>query len=132
MNEEQKEWSKKYTASIATKEFLRIGCAIMLWVFLGAALALASDLAGYSWGPIIFGVFLMMMFIFPFAAPSSKAMYPLLRKILGNENLPTKSMPRSTVKIRREPLPWWGYLLGIWHWVMILFILFIVLKWYFR
>src|SRR5574342_694199 len=114
MNDEQKEWSKQYTSNIGAKEFLRLGCAIMLWVFIGVGVSLIFELLGYSVHNIVFGTFFIILFVLPFVAYSRKPAYSLLRKILGNENLPREPYPRSNMKITRPPRPWWSYLPGIW------------------
>src|SRR5689334_6688772 len=113
MNDKQKAWNRQYTSNIGTKEFVRLGCAIMLWIFIGIGVSFAFELAGYSASGMAFGIFIIILFVFPFIAYSRKSTYSLLRKILGNENLPIEPMPRSTVKLQREPRPWWAYLPGI-------------------
>lgn len=95
MDDEQKRWSAQYTANIGVREFLRLFCAIMLWVLIGVGTSIVFDLAGYSFGSIIISIFIIMMFVFPFFAVSRKPTYLLLRKILGNESLPKEPYPRS-------------------------------------
>ena len=118
MEQQRKKWLAQYAANIGAQEFLRLGCAILLWIFIGLGLTVPFALAGYSNRFLIFVIFFIMLFMFPFIAYSRKPMYWLLRKILGNENLPTEPMPPSTMKIRRQPLPWYSYLPGIWGWLM--------------
>lgn len=132
MNEEQTRWRNQFVSNIGIKEILKLGCAIMVWIFIGAGIAIAFALGGYSWSSIIFGIFLITMFFFPFVVHSSKPLYILTRKILGNENLPLEPYPSSKVKTPHQPLPWWGYLLAIWHYLLLLLILFIILKWYLK
>ena len=128
MNDEQKEWYKQYSSNLGAKEILRLGCAIILWIFIGLGISTPLALAGYSNSFIIFVIFFIMLFVFPSIAYSRKPMYSLLRKILGNKNLPIEPMPHSTMKILRQPLPWYGYLPGIWGWLMGLALLFAVIR----
>ena len=128
MDEEQKEWRKRYTSNIGAKEVLRLGCAMILWIFIGVGMSVLFASRGYSNSFIFFVIFFIMLFVFPFIAYSREPMYSLLRKILGNENLPIEPMPRSTMKIPRQPLPWWAYLPGIWGWLMGLALLYAVIR----
>jgi hypothetical protein len=126
MNDEQKIWSRQYASSIGTKEFIRVGCAIIIWIFLGIGLTLAFHLTGYSADSAIFNIFFIAMFAFQFVATRWKPAYSLLRKILGNENLPIEPYPRTISKTLNEPRPWWSYLPGIWFLILELVILYII------
>jgi hypothetical protein len=128
MDEKQKEWNRQYTSNINGTESLRLGCAIMVWVLIGVGASLALDLAGYSGGSIIFGIFLIVMLVFPFIAISRRPTYMLLRKILGNENLPEQPYPGPATKIQHQSLPWWAYSPGIWGWLMGLALLYAVIR----
>lgn len=128
MDEEQKERSKQYSSNIGTIEILRLGCAVMIWIFIGMGVSFVFYLAGYSNSSIIFAIFLVMLFVFTFISRSRKPTYLLLRRILGNKNLPAEPMPRSTVKIHFKPRPWWGYLSGFWNWVLFLLLLYAVIR----
>ncbi|HXD09402.1 MAG TPA: hypothetical protein VN653_05005 [Anaerolineales bacterium] len=128
MNDEQKEWYKQYSSNLGAKEILRLGCAIMLWIFIGLGISTSFALAGYSNSSIIIVIFFIMLFVFPSIAYSRKPMYSLLRKILGNKILPVEPMPHSTMKIPRQPLAWYGYLPGIWGWLMGLALLYAVIR----
>ena len=128
MDEKQKEWYQQYSSNIGAKEILRLGCAIMLWIFIGLGISVPIAFAGYSNGFMIFVIFFIILLLSPFIAYSRKPIYSLLRKILGNENLPMEPMPRSTMKIPRQPLPWYGYLPGIWGWLMGLALLYAVIR----
>ena len=132
MDEEQKAWSKQYASNIGTKEILRLGCAIMTWIFIGVGVGLAFDLVGYSYSSIIFVIFLVMLFVFPFIAPSRKPTYSLLRKILGNKNLPPEPFPGKLIKLQSQPRPWWSYLSGIWFLLLDLIILYIIIRYFFK
>src|SRR5512138_1975841 len=102
MNEEQKRWSDQYSSSVGAKEFLRLSCAVLLWSFILIAISILFALAGYSSSIMnwVFSTILVFsIFICPLIALRSKSGYALLRKILGNENLPKEPYPRSTVKI---------------------------------
>jgi len=128
MNEERNKWSKQLSSNFGAKEFLRFGCAVMIWLFIGLAISIPIGVAGYSWASMIFVIFLSTILVFPFVTRRWKPAYSLLRKILGNKNLPSEPMPYSIVKIPRQPLPWWGYLFGIWFLLLDLLILYIILK----
>ena len=133
MNEEQKKWSSQYTSNIGGREFLRLGCAIGSWILILVGLTIVFGFVGLSskFTGLLFGTILVISFgLFPFIARSWGPGYSLVRRILGNQNLPEEPYPRSTAKIPRPPLAWWGYLLAIWHWLLLLVILFILLKWY--
>lgn len=122
MDEEQKEWHQIYSASIGASEFLRFGCFFLFWIFSGVALAITFN------NFAILVIFFITLFIFAIVAPRWRPAYFLLRKIVGNENLPTEPMPRTTTKRPRQPLPWYGYLPSIWGWLMFLLLLYIILK----
>jgi hypothetical protein len=128
MNERQKEWSRQYTSNIGAKEFLRLCCAIMAWVFVGVGISISLELAGYSGGSLIISVFIVAMFVFPFVAFSGRSTYTILRKILGNENVPKGPFPRFPTKIPREPRPWWSYLSGLWFTLMTLITFYFAFK----
>jgi hypothetical protein len=132
MNDEQKAWSRQYTANTGAKEILRWGCAIMVWIFIGTGVSVALELAGYSGGSIIMSVFVIVMFVFPLTGFSRRSTYLFLRKILGNENLPTEPFPRSSIKIPREPRPWWSYLPGLWFTLMTLIALYFAFKYFLK
>ncbi len=128
MNEEQKKWSRQYSSNFGAKEFLRLGCAIIIWLLIGIGISIAFDLAGYSWGSIVIAIFFIAMFTFAFTAYSRKSSYLLLRKIIGNDSFPQEPYPRSTVKTPRQPLPWLYYVLAIWRWILALFVLYFIIK----
>lgn len=122
MNEEQKEWYRRYSTSFGVREFIRFGCAFFIWMFLGVALTIIFR------SSTMLTLFLIIPFLFAIVAQRWKPAYLLLRKKWGNENLPLEPMPRSTVKIHRQPLPWYGYLPGIWGWLILLLLLYIIWK----
>jgi len=131
MDEERRKWLAQYAANIGAREVLRLGCAIITGIFISGGISTALDLAGYSNSFIISAIFFIIMFVFAFIAKSRKPMYSLLRKILGNENLPTEPMPRSPMKISHQPRPWWSYLPGIWFLLLDLIILYIIIRHFF-
>ena len=123
MNEEQKEWYRRYWASFGVREFLRFGCVFFIWMSIGVALTFMFR------SSTMLTLFLIIPFLFAIVTQRWKPAYFLLRKIWGNENLPLEPMPRSTVKTHCQPLPWYGYLPGIWGWLMLLLLLYIIWKW---
>lgn len=135
MNEEQAKWRQQYTSNIGMKEFLRLGCAISSWILTLILLAIVFGFAGISsklTGLFLAIVMIAPLFVFPFIAHSWKPGYLLIRRILANENLPKEPYPKSRASMASEPRPRWIYMLGIWHWLLILIIVFIILKWYFQ
>ena len=129
MNEEQMKWEKQFWTNFGGRAFFRFSCFVGIWILLAVVLSLffhSSELIS----TLLFTAFLVSLFAFAVFSRGWKPAYLFLRKVLGNENLPIEPMPRPTVKIPRGRLPWWGYLLGIWHWFLLLLVLFIVLKWY--
>jgi len=131
MGEERKEWFEQFNRNFGVREILRFGCAIVIWIILGAALGVAFEIAGYSAGGYIFVFFLLMLFMFPPLAYGWKPTYRLFRIILANENLPIQPPPRSTIKTVRPPLPRWYYLLVIWRWILGLLVLYFMTRYFF-
>src|SRR6202142_3790368 len=121
MDDEQKK-SYKHSSSSGAKEFARVGSAIIVWQFIGVAIALAIALPGKNekLSDITIAIFTLSIFVFPFLSRWWRPADSLLRAIAGNENLPTEPMPRSTIIILRQPRPWWSDLPGIWGWLMLL------------
>ena len=128
MDEQQKEWQKQYTTNFGAKELLRLGCAIIIWIFVGGGISIAFDFAGYAASFVVLSIFFIVIFVFASFAKSCKPGYSLLRKILGNENLPNEPYPPSSIKAVRAPRPWWSYLPGLWGWLLLLLLLYIILK----
>ena len=127
MNEERNKWSKQFSSNVGARELLRLGCFIVIWMLLAGALSsifYTSQLIQL----LLFTIFLISLFAFAIVSQTWKPAYSLLRKIVGNKNLPSEPMHPSTVKIPRQRLPWWGYLFGIWFLLLDLLILYIILK----
>ncbi len=126
MDEKQNEWLKQFWTNHGLKEFVRLGVAITIWMFVVILLAITFD------NSIFAAIFLLSLFVLPFLALRWKPGYLVYRNILGNENLPTEPMPRSTVKVHRQALPWWSYLPGIWFGLMALIALYFAIKYLLR
>jgi len=122
MDDKQKEWYRQYSVSFGVREFFRFGCVFFIWMLIGIALTFMFR------SSTILTIFLVIPFIFAIVGRQWKPAYFLLLKIWGNENLPAEPMPRSTMKIPRQPLPWYGYLPGIWGWLMGLALLYAVIR----
>lgn len=120
MDNEQKEWKRQYYANLASREFFRLACAIALWLLTGIALTLVFK------NRIFFDLFFITMFVFPFIAHWWKPAYLILRKILGNKNLPSELMPRNF--INSQPRTWWSYLPSLWWVLVLLLLLYAILK----
>ena len=136
MNEEQKKWTEQAARNFGGREFLRFGCAIMLWVLIWIAVLVTLIYEGLKPAPfisIIFGAIASIpLFLLPFVARSWKPAFWLLRKILGNESFPNKPYPRSRVKIPREPRPWWSYLPGLWCGLLTLLVFYLAIRYFLR
>jgi hypothetical protein len=122
MDDKQKEWYEQYSVSFGAREFFRFGCVFFIWMFMGIVLTFMFR------SSTMLILFLVFPFMFAIVAQRWKPAYLLLRKIWGNENLPLEPMPRSTVKIHRQPLTWYGYLPGIWGLLMLLLLLYTIWK----
>jgi len=129
MDEEQKKWYQQYSSSFGVKEVLRAGCAILTWQFIGVALALLIAIPGKNeiFADMIFGIFTISIFAFPFLIRWQPA-YSLLRLMIGNKNLPLEPMPHSTIKAPHQPRSWWSYIPGIWGWLMLFLLLYTIFK----
>jgi hypothetical protein len=122
MDDEQKEWSSQLSRSLGVKEFLRFGCAFILWHLIGVALAVLLDV------PIIGAAFLMAAVAYSAVATRWRPAYRLLRGILGNATMPAEPWPRSAVGIPKPPTPWWLFISGIWFWLLTLLLLFLAIR----
>ena len=97
MNDEQKEWHEQYWKnSGGTREVLRFGCVFLIWQGLGIGFTIWSGNIGYML------VCLAVVFSFPSLTGYWQPAYAFSRKILGNENLPLRLMPRK--------FKWWGFI----------------------
>jgi len=127
MDKEQKKWQEQFSRNFGAREYLRFSCFFLIWMFLAIALGLIFYTSKLFSTLLITG-FLIAVFAFAIFSRTWKPAYAFFRIILGNKNLPSEPMPRSTMKLRRQPLPWWGYLFGIWFLLLDLLILYIMLK----
>jgi hypothetical protein len=128
MDDNRNAWSKRFNKNYGVREVLRFSGAFGIWMSLGVAISVALAVRGYAAGEYVFLVFLMVFFMFPMIARTWAPAYTLLRKILGNANLPTEPMPRSTVKTPRQPLPWLYYALATRRWLLGLIVLYFIIK----
>ena len=127
MNVEQKAWQKQFWMNFGALEYIRFSCSLVVWMFLAVALALVFH-KSVSITTLLITAFLIATFAFSIISRTWGPAYNILRKILGNKNLPLEPMPRSAMKITRQPLPWYGYLPGIWGWLMGLALLYAVIR----
>ena len=98
MNEEQKEWYRRFSSSFGAREFVRFGCAFFIWEFIGLGLYIWLNNIG------IFVLFMAIYFSFPILTAGWQPAYSLLRKIFGNPNMPEKIMPSAKN---------WGYYVAL-------------------
>jgi amino acid transporter len=122
MNGAQREWQHQLERSFGPREFIRAGGAIFAWNLLGAAVSLVVG----SSVPVV----LFMVALLPFAlvATTWKPAYWVVRKVLGNPNMPAEPRPRAREPSRPERLPWWGYLPGLWFLLISLVIYYLAYK----
>jgi len=112
LDDEQRKWQKQYISSLGSRELWRLAVAVIAWLLIGVVI---SVITGSS---VIFDVFFVTLFVFAFIAPKWKPAYSILRKIAGNEDLPTEPFPRATNRFSSQSRPWWSYLPSIW-WLLI-------------
>jgi hypothetical protein len=122
MNDEQRKWKKQYSSCFGTREFLRLAIAILAWIFAGLAI---SSIVGSS---TIFIAFFFVLFLFSFVSPRWKPAYSLLRKIIGNQNLPTEPLSHTVAKSSSQARVWWSYIPSIWWVLLDLILLYLVIK----
>ena len=87
MDDEEKEWYKQFSASFGAEEFIRFGCAFVLWQLTGFGLMLWLRNVG------IMMIFLAPVFLFPTLVTRLQPAYSLFRKITGNPKMPNGLMP---------------------------------------
>lgn len=86
MDDEQKEWYKQFSASLGAEEFIRFGCAFVLWQLTGLGMTLWLQNVG------IMMIFLAPVFLFPTLVTRWQPAYSLFRKITGNPKMPNGLM----------------------------------------
>ncbi len=127
MNDEQKKWDKQFGKSFGARELLRFGCAFMLWIFLGVAIAVLLN------APVIQLAFLLSACAYAPLTRRWRPAYRLLRTILGNKNLPPEPMPRSTAaRPPRQPLPWWAFIPSIWFGLLTIILFYLAIRYFTR
>jgi hypothetical protein len=82
MNEDQKEWQRRFWANFGAKELMRLGLVYIAWLLTGIAVSRALNSAGYS---VIFVAISVGIFMY---APYWQSAYTLVYRILGNGNIP--------------------------------------------
>ncbi len=96
MDEEQKRASEQYAGNFGAREFIRYSCASLSFLLVGLALSMILHNSGIS---IIFiGLFFGILWLAPYWPPA----YALVRKVMGNPNLPP-ALPAGHRK-------WWDYI----------------------
>jgi uncharacterized membrane protein HdeD (DUF308 family) len=129
MDDEQKKWHEQFSENFGAREYVRFSCLFVLWMFLPAGLALVFNNSGII-AVFLITAFLVVAFTFSIISRTWKPAYAVLRKILGNKNLPVEPMPRSTMKIPRQPRPWWSYLPGLWFFMLTLLLFYLAIKYF--
>jgi hypothetical protein len=122
LDDEQKKWQKQYASNFGTREFIRLAVAIVAWIFLGLAI---STIVGSS---AIFAVFFIALFGFAIISSRWGPTYYLLRRIIGNDNLPTEPFPRTLIMFSKQPRPWWSYLPSLWWLLLDVILLVLVIR----
>lgn len=124
MNDEQKEWYNRLSRSFGAKEFLRFGCAFLLWLLLGTALGVLLHTA------IIEIAFLLAACVYAPIATRWRPAYRLHRAIWGNKEMPPEPWPRSSASVPRQPLPWWAFIPGIWLWLLTILLFYLAIRYF--
>jgi len=97
MDDDQKKLQEQFwNNSGGPREVSRLGCALAVWLGIGIGLTVWSGNIGYLL------ICMAIYFIFPTLIGYWQPAYSLLRKILGNENMPPKIIP-----YKRK---WWGFI----------------------
>ncbi len=126
MDPRQNEWLKQFWGNFGVKELLKLFLAVTLWV----SLIMLS--AAFFPNGVCPAIVLFVPFVLPVVVLRWKPAYALYRNVLGNDNFPAEPMPRSTVKVPRQPRPWWSYLPGVWFSLMTLILAYLVIKYLLR
>jgi hypothetical protein len=124
VDDDRREWQRKFTSNFGAREFLRLFGALVVWSFLCVAIAVIFDSA------VISTILTFAFFVFLIVSPNWKPTYSVFRKILGNKNLPIEPRPSSQTKVVLQKHPWWYYLPGIWGWLMALILMYLVIKYF--
>jgi hypothetical protein len=101
MDEDRKRWYEQYSKSFGAEEFLRFGCAFIIWNFIGLGMEIWLHNIG------VFEIFLAIASGFPILAVLWNPAYFLFRKILGGKNMPTASLPINQLS---QSVKLWFYL----------------------
>ncbi len=121
MGQDVRAWEKQFNNNFGSRELLRFLGAVAGWLVLGLLL---SRLTGDF---VIFFLFMISAFVFPVASMRWKPAYILLHIILGNHNLPVDPWPAAGWgPLRRRA--WSSITSGVWLWVMVLFLLYLVIR----
>jgi hypothetical protein len=96
MDDEQKRWSEQYDRNFSEKEFLRYGCVLMSFLLVGITLGMTLHNAG------IIVLFVVVFHAIIWLAPYWQPAYAIVRKIMGNPNIP------SQLPIHQRK--WWLYI----------------------
>jgi hypothetical protein len=128
MDDDRREWQRKFTSNFVAREFLRLMGAWLIWTFLSVVLGIA--LGVFIDSAVVSTILIFAFFVLLIVSPTWKPAYSVFRMILGNKNLPTEPRPRSHTKLVFQKHPWWYYLPGIWGWLMTLILMYLVIKYF--
>lgn len=121
MRQDWKAWEQQFGNNFGAKELLRFLGVLAGWLFLGLGISLVTR--DYA----IFFPFLITAFAFPFACMRWKPAYMLLRMILGNENIPIEPRPHRGFGRSGRPI-WWTLSSGIWLWLLVFLLIYLVIR----
>jgi hypothetical protein len=133
VDEEERERRKELSKYAGPREFFRIGCFMMGWVFLGLIIGLILTLVFHikeNIGTIVFVIIGFTSFIFPFVALFWKPARSVMNKVIGNKNLKTQTIPLSTVKLTFKKRPWYYYLIILWEWSLVITLFYLAIKYF--
>jgi hypothetical protein len=126
MDENQREWQKQFWTNFGGWEYLKYSAAFLLWNSVGIAVAVMLHAGA------IYALFFIATFVFTRLAITWQPAYLVFRKVIGNDKMPSESMPRASVAVPRERLPWWAYIPSMWFLLLDLVLLFILIRYFSR
>jgi hypothetical protein len=129
MDEDQKEWVKKYYECIGGKEILRFMGAFIGWLLISILISVIVFRSTF-----IFFIFLSIPILIAYLSGRRrwKPAYHLLRRIYGNPNIPMDPMPWSKEPPIKQPRPWWSYLPSAWGIILVIILVYFATEYFIR
>jgi len=130
--DEQEQERRREMSKYSVREFFRLGCFIIGWIFLGVIISLILTLVLNVKEEIGIAVYIVFIFTaviaFPILSHFWKPANTFIYKVLGNKNLniPIWSLPTGRLSFKKYP--WYYYLPSLWGWLMLIALLYVVIK----